>query len=118
MRSEHGRAVACDVCERAQVAVAEFGALDVLVNNAQSTVQRFIEATTDEDVELSWRSGALGTLYGMQAALPHLKARGGVVINFGSSTAFQGDVTFGSYAMAKEAIRGLSRVAAERVGLI
>lgn len=97
-------------------AVAEFGAVDILVNNAQSSVQARLERTTDADVEVAWRSGALGTLYCMQACLPHMKARGGSIVNFGSSTAVNGDVTFGSYAMAKEAIRGLSRVAAREWG--
>ncbi|OHV44628.1 MULTISPECIES: SDR family NAD(P)-dependent oxidoreductase [unclassified Pseudofrankia] len=96
--------------------VAEFGALDILVNNAQSSVQVRLEDTTDADVELAWRSGALGTLYCMQACLPHLKERGGSIVNFGSSTGVRGDTTFGSYAMAKEAIRGLSRVAAREWG--
>ncbi|WP_433602500.1 SDR family NAD(P)-dependent oxidoreductase [Nocardia sp. CA-135953] len=105
-----------DVVRAVAATVDHFGALDVLVNNAQSSVQRKLEDTTDEDVDLAWRTGALGTLYGMQAALPHLKVRGGVIINFGSSTALQGDTTFGSYAMAKEAIRGLSRVAAREWG--
>jgi 2-hydroxycyclohexanecarboxyl-CoA dehydrogenase len=124
VRALGGRALAvgCDVGDRAQVdsavaaTVAEFGALDILVNNAQTAVQRRIEKTTDDDVERTWRSGALGTLYGMQAALPHLKEHGGVVINFGSSTAVSGDPTFAAYAMAKEAIRGLSRVAATEWG--
>ena len=59
----------------------------------------------------------MGTLYGMQAALPHLRERGGgAIVNFGSSTAVDGNATFGAYAMAKEAIRGLSRVAAREWG--
>lgn len=59
----------------------------------------------------------MGTLYGMQAALPHLRAHGGgSIVNFGSGTAIRGDQTFGAYAMAKEAIRGLSRVAAREWG--
>jgi 2-hydroxycyclohexanecarboxyl-CoA dehydrogenase len=115
--------VACEVGDRAQVddlitrAVRRFGGLDVLVNNAQSSRQGLLTEVTDDDVEECWRSGALGTLYAMQAALPHLKARGGgSIVNFGSSTALDGNVTFGAYAMAKEAIRGLSRVAAREWG--
>ena len=115
--------VTCDVAERAQVdrAVAvvgeHFGGLDILVNNAQSSTQQPVEAITDADIELSWRSGTLGTLYAMQAALPLLRARGGgCVVNFGSSTGMDGDPMFGAYAMAKEAIRGLSRVAAREWG--
>jgi len=113
----------CDVSVRSQVEAAvsatveAFGGLDVLVNNAQSSVQRSLEDTTDADVELAWQTGALGTLYAMQAALPHLRERGGgTIVNFGSSTAIEGNATFGSYAMAKEAIRGLSRVAAREWG--
>jgi NAD(P)-dependent dehydrogenase (short-subunit alcohol dehydrogenase family) len=115
--------LACDVADRADVAravagvVGHFGGLDVLVNNAQSSRQGLLAELTDDDVEECWRSGALGTLYAMQAALPHLRARGGgAIVNFGSSTAIDGNVTFGAYAMAKEAIRGLSRVAAREWG--
>lgn len=114
--------IACDVSNRDQVDAAvaqlieEFGQLDVVVNNAQSSVQSQLEETTERDLELCWRSGAMGTFYVMQAAFPHLRDRGGSVINFGSTTALIGDPSFGAYAMAKEAIRGLSRVAAKEWG--
>ena len=53
----------------------------------------------------------------MQACYPHLKARGGgSIVNFGSSTAILGDRGFGPYVMTKEAIRGLTRVAANEWG--
>ncbi|MBJ7336381.1 MAG: SDR family oxidoreductase [Mycolicibacterium sp.] len=116
-------AIRCDVALRDDVdaaisaAVSEFGGLDALVNNAQSAVQKLLVDTTDADLELSYRTGTLATFYGMQAAYPHLVARGGgSIVNFGSSTAIEGNATFGSYAMAKEAIRGLSRVAAREWG--
>jgi 2-hydroxycyclohexanecarboxyl-CoA dehydrogenase len=41
---------------------------------------------------------------------------GGCVVNFGSSTGITGDPKFGAYVMTKEAIRGLSRVAAREWG--
>jgi len=116
-------AIACDVGVREQVdaavdtTVRAFGGIDILVNNAQSSVQAKLEDTTDEDIELAWRTGALATVYAMQAALPYLKASGrGSIVNFGSSTAIEGNVAFGAYAMAKEAIRGLSRVASREWG--
>ncbi|MFF7074010.1 SDR family NAD(P)-dependent oxidoreductase [Streptomyces pseudovenezuelae] len=119
-----GRAytVVGDVGERGDVdrmvaeTVREFGGLDVLVNNAQSSVQRRLAETSYEDVELTYRSGPLAAFHAMQAALPHLKERRGSVVNLGSSAAVQGEATFGAYAMAKEAIRGLSRVAAREWG--
>jgi 2-hydroxycyclohexanecarboxyl-CoA dehydrogenase len=115
--------LACDVTVRADVdaavaaVVAAHGGLDAIVNNAATSVQRPLAELTDADVDDCWRAGALGTLYGMQAALPHLRAGGGgAVVNFGSSTAIDGNAMFGAYAMAKEAIRGLSRVAAREWG--
>lgn len=121
-RGGRARAVTGDVCERADVdrmvaaTVEAFGALDVLVNNAQSSVQRPLADTSYEDVELAYRSGPLATFHAMQAALPHLRETRGSVVNLGSSAAVKGDPTFASYAMAKEAIRGLTRVAAREWG--
>ena len=115
-------ALQCDMSQRPQVeravqaTVDRYGRLDALVNNAQSTNQKLIEETTLEDVALSYESGTLGTFHAMQVCLPHLKQHGGTVINFGSNTAVSGDPTFGAYAMAKEAIRGLTRVAAKEWG--
>jgi NAD(P)-dependent dehydrogenase (short-subunit alcohol dehydrogenase family) len=121
-RGGTARTTVGDVGERADAermvaeTVAAYGRLDALINNAQSSVQRFLSDTTDDDVMLAFRTGALGSLYTMQAAFPYLKERGGSIVNFGSSTAITGDASFGSYAMAKEAIRGLSRVAATEWG--
>jgi 2-hydroxycyclohexanecarboxyl-CoA dehydrogenase len=98
------------------MAVDSFGTVDILVNNAQDSVQRLLEETTDDDVEVAYRTGPLATLYAMQACLPYLKRKGGSIVNFGSSTALAGEVTFASYAMAKEAIRGLTRVASREWG--
>ncbi|MFF4015881.1 SDR family NAD(P)-dependent oxidoreductase [Streptomyces sp. NPDC001843] len=119
-----GRAytVVGDVGERDDVdrmvaeTVREFGRLDVLVNNAQSSVQRPLEQTSYGDVELAYRSGPLAAFHAMRSALPHLKASRGSVVNLGSSAAVQGEVGFAAYAMAKEAVRGLTRVAAREWG--
>jgi 2-hydroxycyclohexanecarboxyl-CoA dehydrogenase len=114
--------IACDVGGRENVAsmvrttVDAFGTVDILINNAQDSVQRLLADTTDEDVDRAYRTGPMATLYAMQACLPYLKRKGGSVVNFGSSSAITGAATFGSYAMAKEAIRGLTRVAAREWG--
>ncbi|MEU7550900.1 SDR family oxidoreductase [Streptomyces sp. NPDC044571] len=105
-----------DVERMVQETAEAFGGLDILVNNAQSLVQRPLADTTVEDVELAYRSGPLGTFHAMRAALPHLKRRGGSIVNLASSAALVGQEGFASYAMAKEAIRGLTRVAAREWG--
>ncbi|WP_433632595.1 SDR family NAD(P)-dependent oxidoreductase [Nocardia sp. CA-120079] len=97
--------------------VHRYGGLDGLVNNAQSSTQGPLADVTPDDVDMCLRSGPLATLWAMQAALPWLRERGGgSIVNFGSSTAINGAPLFGAYAMAKEGIRGLSRVAAREWG--
>jgi NAD(P)-dependent dehydrogenase (short-subunit alcohol dehydrogenase family) len=125
IRAEGGTALAvrCDVGVAADVAalfdepVASVGGLDILVNNAQSIApNRRLQDVPIEDVEIVLASGPVGTLVCMQAAFPHLRERGGSIVNFGSNTAIEGAPLFGAYAMAKEGIRGLSRVAAREWG--
>jgi len=52
----------------------------------------------------------------MRAAYPHLCKTRGCVINFGSGAAFDALPTQGAYAAAKEAIRAISKVAANEWG--
>ena len=114
--------VRCDVTDRGDIEALvdttadSFGTVDILVNNAQSSTQGRIETITDADVARTMESGPIATLRCMQACLPHMRQHGGVIINLGSSTAVQGDTGFGAYAMAKEAIRGLTKVAAREWG--
>ena len=70
----------------------------------------------DDQIALTLGSGLMGTIHHMQAAYPHLKARGGSVINMGSAEGIHGGKGFGIYAATKEAIRGWSRVAAREWG--
>jgi len=121
-RGAEAIALECDVTSRSSVdamvaaTVERFGGIDALVNNAQDSVQRLLADTTVDDVERTWTTGTMGTFHCMQACLPHLKERGGSIVNLGSSSALRGDATFAAYAMAKEAIRALTRVAANEWG--
>ncbi len=115
-------ALACDVSirEQAEVVVAAtveaFGSLDILVNNAHtSRPQTLIADTRDKDMALAFQ-GFHGAFHFMQAALPHLKAQRGCVINLGSVAGMRGDAGFSAYAAAKEAIRAFSRSAAREWG--
>lgn len=98
-------------------AVELFGGLDILVNNAQtSRPGTMFEDTDDALFALTIESGLYGTFQHMQAALPHMKAKGGSIINFGSYEGIHGGAGFAAYAATKEAIRGLSRTAARELG--
>lgn len=93
-------------------AVERYGSLTTLVNNAHASRQAYFTELTEEDWELSFNTGLLATRQFMLAAYPELKKAGGSVINFGSGAGLEGQLTQASYAAAKEAIRGLSRVVA------
>jgi NAD(P)-dependent dehydrogenase (short-subunit alcohol dehydrogenase family) len=114
----------CDVSDRDAVratvarVVHHFGRLTVLVNNAQALRPEvpLVEHTVD-DVALALSSGFWGTFHCMQASFPHLRdSGGGRVVNLGSSAGTHGQAGLAAYAATKEAIRGLSRVAAREWG--
>ena len=98
--------------EAVEIAITKFGKLTGLVNNAHPSVEKTILEHTDEDWALSMNAGFYATLYFMKAAYPELKKTKGAIVNFGSGAAMKGNIGQSSYAAAKEAIRGLSRVAA------
>lgn len=96
--------------------VEKFGKLDILVNNAHVSRQAAFIETTLENFDLSFGTGFYPTFHFMKAAYPELKKSQGKVINFASGAGLDGQPTQTSYAAAKEAIRGISRVAANEWG--
>lgn len=94
----------------------KFGKIDILVNNAHASRMNSIADTTQKDFDLSFGTGFYPTFYFMQAALPYLKETQGNIINFASGAGINGDVNQVSYAVAKEAIRAATRVAANEFG--
>lgn len=93
-------------------AVEEFGGLNGLVNNAHASRQKPLLELEQADWDLSFQTGFQATLNFMQAAHDQLVLTKGAVVNFGSGAAMSGQINQAAYAAAKEAIRGLSRVAA------
>lgn len=95
-----------------KLAVSKFGKLTSVVNNAHASRQKPLMEQTKEDWALSFDTGFYATLNFMKAAYPELVKTEGTIVNFGSGAALDGQQLQASYAAAKEAIRGLSRVAA------
>ncbi|HWB65801.1 MAG TPA: SDR family oxidoreductase [Mycobacteriales bacterium] len=118
-RGRRALAVQCDVRRRDEVdscvakALAEFGRLDGLVNNAQMVALGPVLEITEKDARRTWESGFLGSLWFMQAAYPALKQSRGAVVNLGTGSALRNDLPgFTLYAGTKEMIRTLTRMAA------
>ena len=117
--------VVCDIADPNQIreavdkVVAAFGQIDILVNNAfdPSSVASPIKDLSVEQLQRNFNTGPIAYLRMMQACYPHLQASGdGRVINFASCAGVLGMVNYGPYAMAKEAIRALTRVSAREWG--
>lgn len=103
-------ATAADVVAKA---VAEFGGIDVLINNAQASASGVTLADHAlAQFDLAMYSGLYAAFHYMQACYPYLKEAKGSVINFASGAGLFGNFGQCAYAAAKEGIRGLSRVAA------
>ena len=94
-------------------AVDTFGRIDVLINNAQASASGIpLAEHTSEQFNLAVYSGLYSAFYYMKACYPYLKETKGSIVNFASGAGLFGNYGQGSYAAAKEGIRGLSRVAA------
>lgn len=95
----------------------QYGHLDVLVNNAQTSKSGvLLQDHSKKDFDLAIGSGLYATFFYMREAFEMLKESKGAVINFASGAGLSGKPGQSSYAAAKEGIRGLSRVAATEWG--
>jgi NAD(P)-dependent dehydrogenase (short-subunit alcohol dehydrogenase family) len=124
--------VTVDVGERAEVermvaaTLEHYGRLDILVNNAQGFGTKdkpagspgyvALEAMPEDVWDYTFQTGLKSTLYTMQAAFPHLRERGGKIINFGSGNGIGAMKGTAAYNATKEAIRALTRTAAAEWG--
>jgi len=107
---------AADVTRREQVdaalaaALARFGRVDAWINNAGRGITRPLAQLTDADVDDMVRDNLKSALYGMQAVLPHLQARGtGAIANVSSMLGRVPMATIRSaYSAAKAALNSLT----------
>jgi NAD(P)-dependent dehydrogenase (short-subunit alcohol dehydrogenase family) len=99
-------------------AVKELGGLDILVNNAahQATLTS-LDEITDEEWEMTFRTNIHAMFWLARAAVPHLKKKGGSIINTASINADVPNPTLLPYATTKGAIHnftgGLAQILAK-----
>jgi len=113
-------AVGGDVADRegmldlATRTVERFGRIDGLVANAQSfRPVTPLEDVTESDMDLLFDTGPKGTLWSMQAVLPHMRAQQwGRIVTMGTAVGLTGAAGYGPYSASNEAIRSLTRTAA------
>jgi NAD(P)-dependent dehydrogenase (short-subunit alcohol dehydrogenase family) len=89
--------------------VAAFGAVDALVNNAAVIKVLPLADYTTEILDQHWAVNIRAPFLLIQAALPHLKKRGGAVVNISSSSGTILRPGQSVYGMSKHALEYLSR---------
>lgn len=107
------RAAAFAVIDRA---VARFGRLDVVVNNAGYGLVGATEEVAEDEVEAQLATNFLGALWVTQACLPHLRTQGsGHIVQVSTVGAVGTMPTFGMYNASKWALEGFSEALAAEV---
>jgi NADP-dependent 3-hydroxy acid dehydrogenase YdfG len=107
--------VATDVthCEQVKrlvdAAVQTYGRIDVMINNAGLMPQSPLERLKIEEWDRTIDVNIKGVLYGIAAALPHMKQqKAGHIINVSSVAGHKVGPGFAVYAATKHAVRALS----------
>lgn len=94
-------------------AEAEFGHVDVLVNNVGILILKSLEETTREDFDDLMSVNCYSHLLAMQAAVPAMRrAGGGSIVNVASIGALVALPNVSAYCPSKSAVLGLTRAAA------
>ena len=94
-------------------AVAALGGLDVLVNNVGFARQARFEDVDDAEWDALWQLNVMSYVRAIRAALPHLQASGGAIVNVSSTAGQRPSTGMPHYSVTKAAVLSLSRLVAD-----
>lgn len=95
--------------------VKKLGKLDILVNNAAyQQTHDDLEAISEKEWDVTFRTNIYGYFYMTKAALPHLR-EGSAIINCGSITGLEGSKHLIDYASTKGAIHAFTKSLAQNL---
>jgi meso-butanediol dehydrogenase/(S,S)-butanediol dehydrogenase/diacetyl reductase len=98
-------------------AVERFGGLDILVNNAGIMFERTVSEIQMEEWDFMMAVNLRAPLFLAQAALPHMRERGGgSIINIGSIEGLGANPGHAAYCASKAGIHGMTRAMAVDLG--
>jgi short-subunit dehydrogenase len=103
----------------AATAIESFGGFDTWVNNASTSIYGRLDEVHLADKRRMFDVVYWGVVHGCRAALPHLKQRGGAIVNIGSVASDVALPLLGAYSAAKHAVKGYTdalRIELEHVG--
>jgi len=96
-----------------EAAVQALGGLDVLVNNVGFAVQARFEDVPDAEWESMWQLNVMSYVRAIRAALPHLRATRGAIVNVSSTAGKRPSGGMPHYSVTKAAVLSLSRLVAD-----
>jgi 3alpha(or 20beta)-hydroxysteroid dehydrogenase len=100
-----------------ETAVAAFGPVRVLVNNAGMLIRGTIEEASLSDWDLIMNVNVKGAFLGLRAVLDSMRAAGGgSVVNISSNAGMLGTPNALAYVTSKWAVRGMTKAAAAELG--
>ncbi len=112
----------CDVRDSDEVkalvdhAVAEFGGIDVLVNNAGVGIFGRVDEMTPEDFRAVLETNLFGVFYCCHEAIPQIRKRGGgYIINISSLAGTNAHPQMAAYNASKFALNGFSEALMQEV---
>lgn len=103
------------VLQLARSALARWGRLDVLINNASAFHPSPLATLSEDDWIRLMRSNAKAPLFLCKELHPALHASGGCIVNIVDATAMHGLAGFTPYAMAKAALANMTRSLAKEL---
>ncbi|MFF0746300.1 glucose 1-dehydrogenase [Streptomyces sp. NPDC004111] len=101
----------------AAFAVAEFGGIDGLVNNAGISTGRFLADESVEHFRKVLDINLTGVFIGMRTVVPAMRENGGgSIVNISSAAGLMGLALTAGYGASKWGVRGLTKIGAVELG--
>lgn len=93
----------------ADSAIKHFGTIDIVINNAADFTQKSIEAAELADWHKVLGVNLIGTAMVSKFAIPHMKAKGGAIVNIASMSGIIAQPGFATYNASKGGVLTLTK---------